>query len=101
MAKNVSDQITEKAMRDESYRRDLVSNPRKVLEQELKALKADASLPKSVEVRVVVQEPNTVYIFLPESSGGPSAHEASALATDEVTDSWVSVTFGTRICKCV
>ena len=100
MARNISEELSEKAARDPEFRRRLKTDPRGVLQEELRSANSDAQLPQSVDVQVIEQSANTVYIFVPdeESASAPSGDRASA---ESVSDSWVSVSFMTRPCKCV
>ena len=58
-------QIVAKAWQDEAYRKELLADPKAVLERELQAIAPDAKLPAHVNVKVVEEDPSTVYLVLP------------------------------------
>jgi hypothetical protein len=60
MLKNPTDLIVEKAMRDQSFRKSLLANPQTSLESFL-----SVKLPQGVNVKVVEETLNTIYVVLP------------------------------------
>lgn len=58
-----------KAMKDESFRQELLANPKAVVEKEMGKLKEGAKLPEAVEVKVIEQPANALYLVLPLTSG--------------------------------
>ena len=63
-------QIVAKAWKDESFRNELKANPKAVLERELKALYPDAALPADLEVKVVEESPNEIFLVVPPEPAG-------------------------------
>jgi hypothetical protein len=59
-ARNKTAAITDKALKDESYREELLANPRNAIQQEF-----GKELPLGLEVRVVEESANVVYLVLP------------------------------------
>jgi hypothetical protein len=58
--------IIARALRDRGFRRDLLLNPKKIMERELSAiLGKQVALPDDYELRVVEESPNVGYIVLP------------------------------------
>lgn len=100
MAKNIANDISEKAARDAEYRSRLRSDPKGVLAEELQAAGQSVSIPASVNVEVIEQAPNTVYIYIPQDGSSSDAGASATEANAEWSDSWVSSTFGTNVCKC-
>ena len=49
-----------KSFEDETFRQDLVSDPKKVIEKE-----TGKKIPEGIEIRVIEEEPNSVTIVLP------------------------------------
>ncbi len=71
--------VVGKALKDDSYRQDLLANPRAAVEQEL-----GVQLPADLNIRVVEMEtPNTLYIVLPpqqQASGELSDADLESVA---------------------
>ena len=61
-----------KALEDENFRNELVSNPKAVVEKEV-----GKPLPEGVEVKVVEEAPNTITIILPRIVSKPQSGELS------------------------
>ena len=59
----VEGRITRRSLEDEDFRRRLFEDPRAVVEEEL-----GTRLSEGVEVRVVEETPDTIYLVLPSSS---------------------------------
>jgi len=55
-----------RAWKDEAFARELKSNPKAVVEREL-----SVKLPANVEVKVLEETPNTIYLVLPEKPKAP------------------------------
>ena len=53
-------QLIEKAMKDESFRRQLIENPKEVIEAEF-----GRKIPGTVKIIVLEEDPQTVYLVLP------------------------------------
>ena len=54
-----------RALKDESFRQELLTNPKTVVEKEMAKLKEGAKLPASLEVKVIEQPANALYLVLP------------------------------------
>jgi Nitrile hydratase, alpha chain len=72
--------VIEKSLRDESFRQRLLDDPKGIIEQEM-----GRRLPEGVEVRVIEESADTIYLVLPSASavgeGGPlSDRELDAVA---------------------
>ena len=61
----VEQALIQKSLRDESFRRRLLEEPKATVEQEL-----GQRLPAEVEVRVVEETPGTLYLVLPPVGAG-------------------------------
>jgi Nitrile hydratase, alpha chain len=59
----VERRVIEKSLRDESFRQRLLDDPKGTVEQEL-----GSALPEGVEVRVVEESVDTIYLVLPSAS---------------------------------
>lgn|SRR5690242_584609 len=70
--------IQEKALKSESFRQELLSNPKAVLEREL-----DIVLPASVTIQVYEETPTTLYIVLPPR---PSVEGVRSLSDEELAE---------------
>lgn len=56
-----------RALKDESFRRELLANPKAVMEKEMSKLKEGVKLPEAVEVKVIEQPANTLCLVLPSA----------------------------------
>src|SRR5690349_6585303 len=74
--KELEAQVIEKAMKNDSYRSQLLDNPRAVAEQEL-----GYSLSPDVQIKVIEHDPETVYLLLPKKA------DASQELSEEQLDS--------------
>jgi hypothetical protein len=72
-------QLIAKALSDENFRAELISDPKAVVEKEMGKLKEGAKLPAGLEVKLIEQPADTLYLILPTMSG-----ELSDEALDEV-----------------
>ena len=54
-----------RALKDESFRQELLANPKAVVEKEMAKLKEGAKLPESLEIKVIEQPANALYLVLP------------------------------------
>ncbi|HEX5848316.1 MAG TPA: NHLP leader peptide family RiPP precursor [Rubrobacter sp.] len=68
----VTRRLIERSLEDEEFRRGLLETPRSAVEQEL-----GTQLPEGVEVRVVEETADTIYLVLPSSSPGDQSGELS------------------------
>ncbi len=67
--------VLERAMKDEDFRKQLLANPREILEQV-----SGMKIPSGFKVNVVEEDPNTYYLVLPHSGALPAD-------SDELTES--------------
>ena len=58
---SIQEQIIARAMKDQSFRQELLSNPRAVLAEQY-----NVHLPEQVAVRVLEEAPNTLTLVLPK-----------------------------------
>jgi Nitrile hydratase, alpha chain len=88
----VERRLIQRSLQDEAFRQRMLADPRAVIEQEL-----GSRLPESVEVRVVEETADTIYLVLPSASplgqgGELSDQELEAVAGGaEVTGSTCDV----------
>lgn len=54
-----------RALKDESFRSELLANPKAVVEKEMGKINEGAKLPDAVEVKVIDQPANALYLVLP------------------------------------
>ena len=71
--------LIQRSLQDEDFRQRLLEDPKGIIEQEL-----GGRFPESIEVRVVEESADTIYLVLPSAS--PVAGEGSEL-TDEALES--------------
>ena len=63
-------QLIEKAMKDESFRKQLIENPGAAIEAVL-----ERKIPESIKINVLEEDANTVYLILPQVSNQNSEME--------------------------
>jgi hypothetical protein len=61
----LQNELIVRAMKDENFRKELLSNPKALVEKEIGKLKKDAKLPETLEVKVIEQPANALYLVLP------------------------------------
>ncbi|MDG2305258.1 MAG: NHLP leader peptide family RiPP precursor [Candidatus Binatia bacterium] len=62
--------IVAKAWKDDAFRNELKANPKAVLERELKALYPDAALPADLDVKILEESPNEIFLVVPPEPAG-------------------------------
>jgi len=62
--------LIEKAMKDESFRKQLLENPREIVEQE-----TGMKLPAGIDIRVLEEKPDQVFLVLPPVRNTESSEE--------------------------
>lgn len=62
--------IVAKAGQDEAFRKALLADPKGTLQKELQELKTGITLPESLQVNVVEESPNQLYLRLPVAKTG-------------------------------
>ena len=71
--------IARKAWSDPDFKQRLLSNPRAVISEELSNIKEGVSIPENVDVKVVEEKPDEIYMVLPvnpeEVTGKPLSEE--------------------------
>ena len=80
--------LIERGLEDESFRQRLLEEPRAALEEEL-----GARLPAEIQIRVVEETQDTIYLVLPSASpigegGELSDQQLEAVAGGELAFSW-------------
>jgi hypothetical protein len=58
--KQFEQRLIERAMKDESFRQQLLNDPKEVIESEF-----GRKIPESIQIKVLEENANTVYIILP------------------------------------
>ncbi len=77
----LEEQIIEKAMKDESFRKELLEDPKMILE-----LETGIKLTEALNIRVLQEDRNNVYLVLPPFRGDA--------AEDELTEAEVATVAG-------
>ena len=89
--------LIHRSVEDESFRRRLLDDPRATVEQEL-----ETRLPESVEVRVVEETQDTIYLVLPATlTAGREGAELSDQQLESVAGGWGDTAFGGTECPCI
>jgi hypothetical protein len=71
--------LIQRSLEDEAFRQRLLDEPRAAIEQEL-----GTQLPESIEVRVVEESADTIYLVLPSRSADAQGGELSDQELDAV-----------------
>jgi hypothetical protein len=78
--------LVQRSMEDESFRQKLLDDPEATIEREL-----GFRLPEGVEVRVVEESADTIYLVLPSVSPLGQGEELSDRQLEEVAGGWERV----------
>lgn len=79
MRRTYEDTIQRLAAEDESFRSELLANPKQAIED-----KIGGPLPKGVNVKVVEETPDTVYIVVPLTTAGLGEAAKARLSDDDL-----------------
>lgn len=71
-----------RAMKDDNFRKELLANPKAVVENEMDKLKPGSKLPAALEIKIIEQPTNALYLVLPPMS------ELSDEELDGVAGGW-------------
>ena len=85
--------LIERSLQDEDFRRVLLEDPKATVEQEL-----GTPLPEEVQIRVVEETPDTIYLVLPSSSPLGGAGELSDQDLEAIAGG--GATFWGATCSC-
>ena len=88
--------LVQRSLEDEEFRQRLLDDPKGTVEQELAT-----QLPEDVEVRVVQESADTIYLVLPSASPLGEGVELSDQQLEEVAGGGQSVWNDTCTCKTV
>ena len=72
-------QLIEKAMKDESFRKQLIENPKEVIEAEF-----GRKIPEKVKIKILEEDSQTVYLVLPYFPAQDTEMELSESELEEV-----------------
>ena len=81
--------MIQRSLEDDSFRQRLLDDPKAVVEQEL-----GSPLPEGVEVRVVEESADTIYLVLPSASPLGGGVELSDQELEAVAGGWDAQTAG-------
>jgi hypothetical protein len=84
-------QIVKKAWKDPKFKKDLLANPKSVLEKELQSLHKGAKMPASIKVKVVEETADTIYLVLPRNPKEVSGKELSDSELEAVAGGTITV----------
>ena len=93
--KQFEQQIIEKAMKDERFRDQLKSDPRGTIEREL-----GIKIPASMNLNVLEEEHNKVYLVLPHAGGSNNAEELTEAELESVAGGYNIWSQGTDCNTC-
>jgi len=92
----VERRLIERSFQDDAFRQRLLDDPRAAIEQEL-----GSRLPESIEVRVVEESADTIYLVLPSASPiGQAGGELSDQELEDVSGGKSAVSFCVGTCAC-
>ena len=90
----VQDQVMERSVKDETFRQQMLSNPRQVLADEY-----GVNIPANVSIQVVEDTPNNVHLVLPPKAQVGGMQELSDGELEAVAGgTWSIEVHGTFVC---
>jgi Nitrile hydratase, alpha chain len=87
--------LVQRSLEDESFRQRLLDDPKGTMEQEL-----GGRLPESIEVRVLEESADTIYLVLPSASRVGQVEELSDQELEDVSGGKSAVTYCVGTCAC-
>ena len=81
--KELEQQVIQKSQEDPAFRSSLLDDPKAAIEREL-----GVPLPGGVQVQVVEETSDTVYLVIPQASGGGAGGELSDQDLESVAGGW-------------
>ena len=75
--------LIEKAMNDEAFRKELIANPKEIIEKE-----TGMKLPEAFNVKVLEENPQSFYLVLPAKVQPGSEDELSEAELEMVSGGW-------------
>ena len=84
--KQLEAQLIDRALKDETFRQELVRDPKGVFTREL-----GITMPEQIQVQVLEESPTTVYLVLPRSVASAGT-ELSDADLEAVAGGWTEVT---------
>ena len=69
-----------KALKDENFRKELIADPKTVVEMEMGKYKEGMKLPATLEIKVIEQPANALYLVLPTMTDELSDEELDSVA---------------------
>lgn len=86
-------QVIEKALKDDAFREQLVSNPKAVIEED-----TGLSLPADLEIKVVQESANLMYLVLPPAPAAATPLSGADVANAADCSGWSSAAECTLEC---
>ncbi|MBW4562711.1 MAG: NHLP leader peptide family RiPP precursor [Mojavia pulchra JT2-VF2] len=90
----IEHKLIQRAWEDETFKQELLSNPRAVFERE-----SGQEIPKSLEIEVIQETANKVYLVLPTNPAPDITNELSEEALESVAGGVSGCTLWSRIRK--
>ena len=81
--KELEQRVIQKSLEDSEFRASLLADPKAAIEREL-----GTSLPAGVQVNVVEESSNSLYLVLPQASQGGAGGELSDQDLEAVAGGW-------------
>jgi Nitrile hydratase, alpha chain len=91
----VERRLMKRSLEDEEFRQSLLADPKGTMEHEL-----GSRLPESVEVRVVEESAQTIYLVLPSASRVGQGGELSDQELEDVSGGKSAVSYCAGTCYC-
>jgi hypothetical protein len=80
-----------KAWKDPEFKKRLLKDPKKVFQEELSALDKGIKLPDNLNIKVVEEDPKTLYLVLPQNPQEAAGRELSDKELESVAGGTIAI----------
>ena len=94
--KELEEKLIVKALKNEAFRKQLIDNPKVIIEQEMRM-----KIPESILIKIVEEDPQTIYLVLPYVPEREEGTELSEIEMENVAGGFSTWPYCTQDDGCV